>query len=260
MPIINQVVKGGGTTKYGIAMDALVGNAVNGVLQAPGQTSIVMSGFSDIASDALSTRFYGVNLTSFSAPGLTRISGAFAMSSAFQSATVTTLSFDDVVELSGSSAMQYVCRYARITTFSMASLRVISGEVALANAFSQVSAGGPTTVSLPSLEEITGRQVFLGAFAYCSNLTIFELPSLSVLSGQLVFSSAFRGSGITTLTLGGTAALDFGTNTDQFNNMFTGCAQNITVNAPAGNQTEIEAMSGYPNFGGTGTVTWNWVS
>lgn len=32
------------------------------------------------------------------------------------------------------------------------------------------------------------------------------------------------------------------------------------VYAPAANQAQIEAFTGYPNFGGTGTVTWHWRS
>lgn len=265
MPIINQVVKNtsSGATKYGVPIDAIIGNVVNGVLQVPGQTSITISGFNDIAYGGLNTRFYGVNLTSFSAPDLTQISGNNALINAFQNATITTLSFDSVEEISATNAMQYMCRYANVTTFSMASLRRVSGDVVFGNIFAQLGLDvrpGPSTVSFPNLEEITGRQVFISAFLNCSNFTTFALPKLTVLSGQLAFRTAFRGSGITTLTLGGTTTIDFGTYTDQFEDMFQGCTQNITVNAPAGNQATIEAMTGYPSFGGTGTVTWNWIS
>jgi hypothetical protein len=60
--------------------------------------------------------------------------------------------------------------------------------------------------------------------------------------------------------IGGTTAIDFGTRTNQFTSMFSGCTQNIDVYAPAANQAKIESFSGYPNFGGTGTVTWHWRS
>ena len=65
---------------------------------------------------------------------------------------------------------------------------------------------------------------------------------------------------LATVYIGGTTAIDFGTRTNQFTAMFSGCTQNIDVYAPAANQAAIEAFSGYPNFGGTGTVTWHWRS
>ena len=97
-------------------------------------------------------------------------------------------------------------------------------------------------------------------FSGCTNLTSVSLPKLTTLTGSLAMSQTFRGTGITTLTLGGTSPITFSAYKDIFKNMFQDCSQNITVNAPAGNQTDIEALDGYPNFGGTGSVTWNWVS
>jgi hypothetical protein len=65
---------------------------------------------------------------------------------------------------------------------------------------------------------------------------------------------------LTTVYIGGTTAIDFGTRTNQFQNMFGGTTQNIDVYAPAANQSQIESFPGYPNFSGTGTVTWHWRS
>jgi len=65
---------------------------------------------------------------------------------------------------------------------------------------------------------------------------------------------------LATVYIGGTTAIDFGTKTNQFSNMFNGCTQNIDVYAPAASQAKIEAFSGYPNFGASGTVTWHWRS
>ena len=63
-------------------------------------------------------------------------------------------------------------------------------------------------------------------------------------------------SGLTSLDI---SSWDTGS-AEEINSMFYGCSQNIDVYAPAANQAQIEAMSGYPNFGGTGTVTWHWRS
>jgi hypothetical protein len=65
---------------------------------------------------------------------------------------------------------------------------------------------------------------------------------------------------LATVYIGGTTAIDFGTRTNQFASMFSGCTQNIDVYAPAANQAKIESFAGYPNFGATGTVTWHWRS
>jgi len=65
---------------------------------------------------------------------------------------------------------------------------------------------------------------------------------------------------LATVYIGGTTAINFGRRTNQFLGMFQNCTQNVDVYAPAANQAQIEAFSGYPNFGGTGTVTWHWRS
>ena len=87
------------------------------------------------------------------------------------------------------------------------------------------------------------------------------MSGLTILTGNQACGEMFYGcTSLTTVRIGNTTTIDFGTRTNQFISMFNNCAQNIDVYAPAGNQTAIEAMTGYPNFGGTGTVTWHWRS
>ena len=93
------------------------------------------------------------------------------------------------------------------------------------------------------------------------NIVGADLSALTTVSGNSACSSMFYGcTSLATVYIGGTTAIDFGTRTNQFNNMFSGCPQNIDVYAPAASQAKIETFSGYPNFGGTGNVVWHWQS
>lgn len=88
-----------------------------------------------------------------------------------------------------------------------------------------------------------------------------DMSSLTTISGSSACGSMFSGCiSLATVYIGGTTAIDFGTRTNQFTNMFSNCSQNIDVYAPAASQSDIEGLTGYPNFGGTGTVTWHWRS
>jgi hypothetical protein len=77
------------------------------------------------------------------------------------------------------------------------------------------------------LSEIKGSNIFNQAFASCSSLTSVSFPAL--------------------------AADSFGSYINQFNNMLRNCS-NVTVHFPASTQAKVEAMTGYPNFGGTNTT------
>ena len=182
MPIINQIVKGGGSPAPALYREFQLD--ANGVLQPNTTTTHIMdfTGMTDVSDYALACAY--INNTA--------ISGAVDMS--------------DLTTISGSNAcnnMFYGCT-------------------------------GITSANLSALTTITGGSACSGMFSGCTSLA--------------------------TVYIGGTTAINFGTRTSQFQNMFSGCAQNIDVYAPAANQTAIEAFSGYPNFGGTGTVTWNWQS
>ena len=117
------------------------------------------------------------------------------------------------------------------------------------------------SIDLSALTTINGIGVCTSMFANCSRLTSANLSGLTTISGNSACGSMFsRCTSLATVYIGGTTAIDFGTQTNQFNIMFSNCTQNIDVYAPAASQTQIEAFSGYPNFGATGTVTWHWRS
>jgi surface protein len=98
-------------------------------------------------------------------------------------------------------------------------------------------------------------------FYGCTGLTSVDLSGLTTLSGNSVCGGMFSAcTSLATVYIGGTTAINFSTRINQFSGMFNNCTQNIDVYAPAASQTAIEGLTGYPNFGGTGTVTWHWRS
>lgn len=166
----------------------------------------------------------------------------------------------DLTTLSGNNACGYMFNGCTgITSADLSSLTTVNGS----NACQAMFAGctGLTSVVLSALTTISGNNACQNMFAECTGLTSIVLSALTTISGTTGLGAAFNGcTSLATVYIGGTTAIDFGTRTNQFQNMFSGCTQNIDVYAPAANQAKIESFSGYPNFGGTGTVTWHWRS
>ena len=180
-------------------------------------------------------------LTSIDLSGLKSITGSgSSSSSAFGHA------FDGCTGLTG--------------TINLSSLETIGQGYACYYMFNNCT--GITSVDLSGLTTISSGSACQGMFQGCTALTSVDLSGLTTISsGSGACTNMFNGcTSLATVYIGGTTAIYFGTNTSQFNNMFINCTQNIDVYAPAANQAKIASFSGYPNFGGTGTVTWHWRS
>lgn len=166
--------------------------------------------------------------------------------------------FDSLTTVSGSYAcanMFYHC--TGLTRVNLSSLTTLSGGNACYSMFAYCT--GLTSIDLSSLATISGNVACSSMFYHCTGLTSVDLSSLTTVSGNNACSGMFNAcTSLSTVYIGGITAIDFGTRTNQFTSIFSGCTQNIDVYAPAASQSTIEAMSGYPNFGGTGTVTWHW--
>lgn len=157
---------------------------------------------------------------------------------AFQGAALSTITFNGLTMVDGQSAFEYA--FADIMTIS---------------AFSN----NQTVFSFPALSRIEAIWGFQYAWSNNKKVQSVSFPALTTLKKTAPFSEAFQNSSITELYLGGTAEITI-TAYEPFGYMFDGCSQNIDVYAPAANQAAIEAMSGYPNFGGTGNIVWHWRS
>lgn len=291
MPIINQTVKGGGTTPTGTisitsngthdvtnyaSADVQVPTAApalyrefqldgTGVLFTNTTTTHIMdfTGMTDI-SEYMLTRAYNQNRSISGAvdmSDLTAVSGQYACYYMFSDCTGLTSA--DLSALTTVSA-QYACCYmfgacAGLTSVNLSALTTVSGNRACNGMFE--GCYRLTSANLPSLTTVSGNYGCSAMFLNCTGLTTANLPSLTTVTATSSFASMFSGcTSLTTVYIGGTTAINFGTKTGHFSNMFLDCTQNIDVYAPAANQTQIESFSGYPNFGGTGNVVWHWRS
>jgi len=197
-----------------------------------------------------------INLSS-----LTSVRGNYACQYMFSGCTgLTSVNLSRLTEIRGQYAcnnMFYGC--TGLTSVDLSSLTIVTSSQGCSNMF--YGCTGIISVNLSSLTTISGNSGCSFMFAGCTGLTSVNLSSVRTITGSAACSSMFRYcTGITTVYIGGTTSINFGVQTNQFNIMFGDCTQNIDVYAPAANQAQIEAMSGYPNFGGTGTVTWHWRS
>ena len=237
----------------------------NGVLQPNKTTTHIMNftGMTDISEYALANA-YKTNTAISGAidmSDLTTVSGINACPNMFSNCTgITSIDLSSLTTISGQysfSFMFFGC--TGLTSANLSSLTRISGSNACQYMFSGCT--GLTSADLSSLTTLGVSAACQYMFQGCTGLTSANLSGLTTITGSNVCSYMFSGcTSLATVYIGGTTAIDFGTRTNQFTNMFSACPQNIDVYAPAASQTDIEALSGYPKFGGTGTVTWHWRS
>lgn len=288
MPIINQVVSGSGGSAPAHYIEKTVD--ANGKLQT--STNIInMNGANDVGTGVLAAAYYDVSfpantvasipfttisgskacnlmfydctgLTSANITALTTISGDNACESMFLSCSgLTSANLSALTTISGNSACYTMFQDCiGLTSVNLSALTTISGASACANMFFNCS--GLTSVSLLALTTLSGDSACSFMFYGCTGLTSADLSALTTISGNYACEYMFSGcTSLATVYIGGTTAITFGEDPSaSFNSMFDGCSQNIDVYAPAANQAQIEAFSDYPNFGGTGTVTWHWRS
>lgn len=262
MPIINQIVKGGGTTPTGtlpitnngtydvtnyatadvnVPVNAVPDYYVKKKILADGrlaiddtQTTLSTNPATGVANNGMANVLNGSKLgVAVDCSSLTSIGGQNAFSSAFRNATISSFDFSNVATITGSDAFAYAFADYKSSTY-------------------------PNSIFFPALTSISGATAFQYAWSSDNKVATVSMPLLTNISSMAFYYAFSWASAITTLTLGGTAAMTIGNMA--FEGMFDGCSQNITVNAPLANKSDIEAMSGYPSFGAYGTVTWNWVS
>lgn len=290
--IINSVIAGGGTTPTGtiqITNNGItdVTNYANADVQVPTTapalyrefqldangvlipntttTHMDFTGVTDISLYALARAYYGNTAISGAVDmsSLTTISGEYACYSMFTDCTGLTSA-----DLSSLTAIQgdYACsgmflRCSGLASANLSALTTLTSTYACESMFANCT--GLTSIALTSLSTIGtfASYAISRMFQGCTGLVSADLSALTAIQGSRACEYLFNGcTSLTTVYIGGTTAIDFGTRVNQFNNMFYGCTQNIDVYAPAASQATIEAFSGYPNFGASGTVTWHWRS
>ena len=263
MPIINQVVKGGGSGPTGLYREFQLDNTGKLIPSTTSTHIMDFTGVTDVSDYALYKVYY--NNTAISGvldmSDLATISGIHACDSTFQGCTgLTSVDLSGLTTTSTGYGLYYMFTGCTgLTSVDLSSLTTIGGTSVCSYMFA--SCTGLTSINMSAVTEITSNGACSYIFSNCTGLTSVDLSGLTTVKASGVLSNAFnKCTSLATVYIGGTTAIDFGTYTNQFTGMFNSCTQNIDVYAPAASQSAIEAMSGYPNFGGTGTVTWHWRS
>ena len=112
---------------------------------------------------------------------------------------------------------------------------------------------GLTSVDLSSITSISSRGLYY-TFCDCTSLASVDLSSVASIGSSGLFNT-FRGcTSLSTLRFPALTTTSFGTSTNQFNNMLSGCS-GVTVHFPAAIQSTIGSWSSVTSgFGGTNTT------
>lgn len=199
----------------------------------------------------------------------------------YKSLTNTAISLVLPAIITGRSAVSWVYAYSNITSFIVSGIKKVAANYTLTS-FTQ-GCDYLTTASLPDLEIVDGEYGLSAIVSTCpiitslllprlhtikqksamqrfvyntTNLTSLSFPSLKTIDGDTVFNYSYDNTGITNLYFPALTTSSFGsTYTTQFQNMFTSNSSICTLHFPknlSGTST-ITALTGYPNFGRSGT-------
>lgn len=290
---IGSIPTSSGSTKYGVGIDSMLGSVdANGVMQMPDNTTgdIVFTGVKDLVDYALDYKFYynsslthGVSfpdlegltgnssmqyafcfskISSVSLPKLKTVSGNYAATYAFSNTGITSLSLPELETVNSQYGIRYIAAAcAHLTSISVPKLKTVSNSAGIGGLVSNTAIA---TISLPELTTASGNNSCSNLCQSCLLLETAYFPKLSDVSGSSVFLNAFYGCKVVTdIYFNALTTTSFGSNVNQFNNMFSSgtngtaaTSGNVNVHFPSNLSSTIAGLSGYPNFGATsGRVT-----
>ena len=157
---------GGGGTKYGIALDDLLGEVTSDTLQVPtgSNVDLTISGFKKLAQYALYYKFV-------------------------RNTRIKSVVFSDLEQAANSYAMQYAFYYCTsIQSADLSKLKTINGSSAFGNVFYGCSA--LKTVDLSALETVNTSSSMQYAFYSCSNLESIDFSSLKTIGSSSTGNTA----------------------------------------------------------------------
>lgn len=175
MPIINQIVKGGG----GSAPGCYVEKSVDGNQKLVGGSSFIdLTGAADLGDYVLAYAYYGN--TSFNGTadmsGLTDISGDAALFHAFEKSGITELDISNVTQNTGSAPCEYMCSEClSLTSVDLSSYTTLSG---FSHAF--YGCANLNNVEIDMAEALVGCD---NMFSY-SGLTDFDFGGILTINGS----------------------------------------------------------------------------
>ena len=260
MPIINQVVKGGGTTPTGTIQITTNGthdvtNYASADVQVPTTapqiyrvfredngklTNSITTPFiplpstiTDIDSYMLYAAYKGTPSSVLSGAidlsSLTQMTGTASCAYAFTSCTgITSVDLSSVTQITGGNSLYNAFTSCTgITSVDLSSLTIVSGSSACNNTFSGCT--GLINVDLSSLNTISGSDACRNMFSYCSSLTTIDLSSLTTISSKCteMFASC---TSLTTVYLSSLSTINA---TQGCISMFIGCTALTSIDFPS---------------------------
>lgn len=167
-------------------------------------------------------------------------------------------SFSFSLPSNATNVANYALHYAfenctSLASVDLSSLTAVSGDYAFNYAFQNCTS--LASVDLSSLTAVSVNYAFNYAFHSCTSLTSASFPALATMSGRYAFRQAFYGcSHLTSVSFPALTASSFGSYTNQFDNMLSGCT-GVTVHFPEAIQSTIGSWASVTaGFGGTNTT------
>lgn len=194
-------------------------------------------------------------ITEFNLPNLTTVSGTQSFADCCNGCTgLTTFNLPSLTTISGTTALQTCCKNCtNLTNVNLSSLTTISSINGLRAAF--LGCKKLVSVDLSSLQTISGTDGLRNAFGDCVKLTSVDLSSLANITGQTCLKYLFENCTLfKNLSFPALKSTSFGSYTDQFDNMLSGCT-GVTVHFPSNLQSVIGSWTSVTNgFSGTNTT------
>ena len=185
----------------------------------PALTSVGNYAFSEFAEAS------SAGSCSFSATGLTNVSGNYAFNQAFKDSTLSSADFSGVESVSGNYAFNEAFSGVTSSTIDFSSLRDVTGSHAFDKAFQNNSA--LTQLEFPDITEISASYAFSEAAVGCSNLTEISFPNLETVSGSYALNKI--GMNCSNLTTASFPSLTSITGSNAFYQAFAECTSLTSI-------------------------------
>jgi len=201
-----------------------------------------------------------INFPKLKAIGRTGYDYSYSCYYMFKNCTnLTSADLSSIAGIYGSTAFGYIFEgCSKLTSVDLSGLTQLEGTSIFSNAFSGCSK--LTSIDLSNLAILNGNsyrtaEAFSYTFSSCTSLTEMRFPKLNKIPHNTVFNYCFRNcSALKNVYFNSLDSKSFGSCTNQFNNMLSGCS-NVTVHFPSNLQSVMGSWSDVQSgFGGTTCV------
>lgn len=260
MPIINQIVKGGGSPVTGPRLEWTVDSY--GYMRSTTSEKIDFTGVKYLEVGMGKAYYQNQNISGMVSFGdIEEIKGSsqtcMDMYSSCPNITIADMSSVKIIASGGATELCYGTYRSStgLVKVDLSSLTLVNGSRTF-NQFCRYCTS-LVEVDIRSLETIGSYATycFTEAFNHCDAMTKFEFPSLSSMAVSGVFSYTFAGcANLASLWFYALNSNSFGAVTNQFNDMLYNCS-GVTVHFPIAIQSTIGSWSSVTSgFGGTNTI------